>query len=73
MSKMAFEDFETAYEVLAQAIDIAGEARETQFFSRLVLLLAHELGAIEPFKTAVEAALDGLVPRVPGHEEKASL
>ncbi len=60
MSQMPFEDIETAYEALAQAIDAAGEPREAQFFSRLALLLAHELGDIERFKAALAAALDGL-------------
>jgi hypothetical protein len=60
MNTMPFEDLEQAYETLASAIDAAGEAREAQFFARLVLLLAHDLGDIERFKTAVESALDGL-------------
>jgi hypothetical protein len=60
MSTMPFEDIEQAYETLALAIDAAGEARESQFFSRLTLLLAHELGDIERFKAAVKAALDDL-------------
>jgi hypothetical protein len=58
--KMAFEDLEQAYEMLAQSIDAAGEAREAQFFSRLALLLAHDLGDIERFRSAIVAALDGL-------------
>ena len=58
MSTMSFDDLETAYEVLAKAIDQAGEAREARFFTRLALLLAHEIGDIEPFRRAVEAALD---------------
>jgi hypothetical protein len=59
MSTMSFENLETAYEVLAKAIDQAGEAGEARFFTRLALLLAHELGEIEPFRRAVEAALEG--------------
>jgi hypothetical protein len=59
MSSMSFDNLETAYEVLAKAIDQAGEAAEARFFTRLALLLAHELGEIEPFRRAVEAALEG--------------
>ena len=46
MSAMPFEDFETAYETLATAIDQAGPAREALFLTRLALVLAHELGDI---------------------------
>jgi hypothetical protein len=60
MSTMSFENLETAYEILANAIDQAGETRESRFFTRLSLLLAHEIVDIEPFRRAVEAALDGL-------------
>jgi hypothetical protein len=60
MSTMSFENLETAYEVLAKAIDQAGEAGEARFFTRLALLLAHEIGEIEPFQRAVEAALEGV-------------
>ena len=59
MSAMPFEDFETAYETLAMAIDQAGPAREALFLTRLALLLGHELGDIGAFKKAIEAALDG--------------
>jgi hypothetical protein len=34
MSAMPFEDFETAYETLATAIDQAGPAREALFLTR---------------------------------------
>jgi hypothetical protein len=37
MSAMPFEDFETAYETLATAIDQAGPAREALFLTRLAL------------------------------------
>ena len=42
MSAMPFEDFETAYETLATAIDQAGPAREALFLTRLALVLGHE-------------------------------
>lgn len=60
MSPMPFEDFETAYETLATAIDQAGPEREALFLTRLALLLGHQLGDIATFGKAVEAALDGL-------------
>jgi len=60
MSTMPFEDFETAYETLATAIDQAGPGREALFLTRLALVLAHELGDIAAFKSAIRTALDGL-------------
>ena len=60
MSAMPFEDFETAYETLAMAIDRAGPKRETLFLTRLALVLGHELGDVAAFRKAVETALDGL-------------
>jgi hypothetical protein len=60
MSAMPFEDFETAYETLAKAIDTAGAEREALFLTRLALVLGHELGDIAAFRKAVETALDGL-------------
>jgi len=60
MSAMPFEDFETAYETLATAIDQAGPAREALFLTRLALVLGHELSDITVFRKAVAAALDGL-------------
>jgi len=60
MSTMPFEDFETAYETLANAIDQAGPEREALFLTRLALVLVHELSDITVFRKAVVAALDGL-------------
>jgi hypothetical protein len=60
MSAMPFEDFETAYEALAMAIDSAGPEREALFLARLVLVLGHELGDITAFRKAIETALEGL-------------
>ena len=59
MSAMPFEDFETAYETLATAIDQAGPEREALFLTRLALVLGHELGDIAAFRKAIETALDG--------------
>ncbi|KRR09916.1 hypothetical protein CQ12_05735 [Bradyrhizobium jicamae] len=60
MSAMPFEDFETAYETLATAIDTAGTERETLFLTRLALVLGHELGDITAFRKAIKTALEGL-------------
>jgi len=60
MSTMPFEDFETAYETLATAIDQAGSEREALFLTRLALVLGHELGDVVAFRKAIETALDGL-------------
>jgi hypothetical protein len=60
MSAMPFEDFETAYEALAMAIDSAGTEREALFLTRLALVLGHELGDITAFKKAIRTALEGL-------------
>jgi len=60
MRTMPFEDFETAYETLATAIDQAGPERETLFLTRLALVLVHELSDITVFRKAIAAALDGL-------------
>ena len=60
MSTMPSADFETAYETLATAIDSAGPEREALFLTRLALVLAHELGDINAFQTAIKTALDGL-------------
>jgi hypothetical protein len=60
MSAMPFEDFESAYETLAVAIDTAGAEREALFLTRLALLLGHELGDIVAFRKAIQTALEGL-------------
>ena len=60
MSAMPFEDFETAYETLAMAIDTAGPEREALFLTRLALVLGHELGDVTAFRNAVKTALEGL-------------
>ena len=60
MNAMPFEDFETAYEALATAIDSAGAEREALFLTRLALVLGHELGDIAAFKKAIRTALEGL-------------
>ncbi|HPE62228.1 MAG: DUF2783 domain-containing protein [Thiothrix sp.] len=53
-------DLEAVYDTLARAIDIAGEARESLFLTKLVLLLANRVGEREAVEQAVEAALQDL-------------
>jgi hypothetical protein len=60
MSAMPFEEFEQAYEALASAIDSAGMEREALFLTRLALVLGHELGDINAFRTAIATALEGM-------------
>jgi hypothetical protein len=60
MSAMPFEEFEAAYEMLATAIDSAGEEREALFLTRLALVLGHQLGNIVVFRKAITTALEGL-------------
>ena len=60
MSAMPFEDFETAYETLAKAIDMAGPDREALFLTRLALVLGHEVGDIAVFRQAIKTALEDL-------------
>ena len=60
MTAMPSEDFETAYETLAMAIDSAGPEREALLLTRLALVLGHELGDIAKFKQAVQTALEEL-------------
>lgn len=57
MKTLPFPDLETAYEVLAEAIDTAGPDREAVFLARLALVLAHETGDLALFRRAVQAAL----------------
>ena len=59
MTAMPSEDFETAYETLAMAIDSAGPEREALFLTRLALVLGHELG-IAVFRKAIRTALEGV-------------
>jgi hypothetical protein len=57
---MPFDEFEAAYEMLATAIDSAGEEREALFLTRLALVLGHELGDVVLFRKAITTALEGL-------------
>jgi hypothetical protein len=56
MSTLSPTDLETAYELVAEAIDRAGPEREALFLARLALALAHECGDIAAVRRALEAA-----------------
>ena len=60
MTAMPSEDFESAYESLAMAIDSAGPEREALFLTRLALVLGHELGDLSRFRKAIGTALEGV-------------
>ncbi|MEQ1613980.1 MAG: hypothetical protein ABL904_14640 [Hyphomicrobiaceae bacterium] len=62
MTKLPFDQFEQAYEHLAQAIDIAGPNQESLFLAKLALALAHQLSGIDQFDAAIAMALQGLAP-----------
>lgn len=54
-------DFETAYDLLASAIDRVGRARESDFLARVALLLMHTPVEIEAIRAALIAAEAALV------------
>ena len=58
--KMPFDDFEIAYAALADAIDHVGEQKEALFLTKLVLLLAHNLGDIKLFEQAIIDAFNDI-------------
>jgi hypothetical protein len=60
MPNLPFDELESAYEELANAIDVAGEARETLFLVKLALALANEAGSIDAFRRALAMALADL-------------
>lgn len=53
---MTPENFEHAYELLAQALDRAGPDRERLFLARLALALAHRMPDLDVFRQAVAIA-----------------
>lgn len=53
---MNSEQFELAYELLAQALDRAGPDRERLFLARLALALVHRMPDLGVFREAVSVA-----------------
>ena len=49
-------DLERAYDLIAQAVDRAGPAREAAFLARLALALSAQLPAVERLVEAIHAA-----------------
>ena len=55
-------DLERAYDLVAQAVDRAGPARESAFLARLALALSAQLPSIDQVVEAIRAA-EQEVPR----------
>jgi hypothetical protein len=54
---LPFEALERVYEQLATAIDRAGEANESLFLTKLVMVMAHRAGDGLDFEACVAVAL----------------
>jgi hypothetical protein len=54
--QLPFADLERAYELIAQALDEVGPARERLFLARLALALCHEVADLERVQAALAAA-----------------
>ena len=52
--KLSEEDLEKALEMLAVAIDQAGEEKEMLFMGKLCFMLANQLGDIDLLEQAIE-------------------
>jgi hypothetical protein len=61
-SVLSEADLERAYDLVAQAVDRAGPAREAAFLARLALALSAQLPSIEQVIEAIRAA-EQEVPR----------
>jgi hypothetical protein len=72
MTAMPFQEFEQAYEALAEAIDRAGPRNESLFLAKLALTLANQSGSVGPFRDAIEIALRDLpdVPLTPAADDR---
>ena len=58
------DDFEAAYDLLADAITEAGEDHERLFLAKLALTLCHKLGDLDQIREAITiAAADLAGPR----------
>lgn len=53
---MNAEQFEQAYELIAQALDRAGPEKERLFLARLALALAHRMPDLALFQEAIRIA-----------------
>ncbi len=57
-----FTELEQVYDLVAQAIDDAGEGNETAFLSKLCITLAHSIPDLEVVRNAVRIARGGALP-----------
>lgn len=55
---LPFDELETVYEALAEALDAAGPERETLFLTRLALLLAKDFSDAGRVKALIGEALE---------------
>jgi len=53
-----FEDGDAFYAALVDAIDSVGDERAPQFLSRLVLVLANQIGSEDVLAAAIKMALE---------------
>ncbi|NOX93643.1 MAG: DUF2783 domain-containing protein [Alphaproteobacteria bacterium] len=58
----AFEDGDAFYAALVDAIDAAGDECAPQFLSRLVLVLANQIGREDVLAEAIKMALEDVQP-----------
>jgi hypothetical protein len=56
-AELTVPELETVYDLLAQAIDRAGETKTSLFLVKLALLNANALADVEQFRGHLEAAL----------------
>ena len=59
-----FEDGDGFYAALVEAIEEVGDEQAPQFLTRLVLLLANQVGQDQILRAAVDVAKEGLSERV---------
>lgn len=59
-STPAFSDADASYAALVTALESVGDARATEFLSRLVLLLAADVGDHARIEAAIAAAVAGI-------------
>lgn len=55
-TEMSDADFETAYELIAQALDQVPESEDKLFLTKLALFLARRTGNLEGLREAIAAA-----------------
>jgi hypothetical protein len=57
---MEFQDLETVYDLLANAIDDVGRDNEAIFLSKVCLILSHSTGDLNLVETSIESAKQDL-------------